>query len=158
MPLVLFFHAKKVRRKPKRGWIYCLENPSTPGMVKIGYTTGSVEARMEQLDGTGVPTPFSLIAVWKSRDVHRDEARVHRHFRKNRVREGREFFALPPRRAVRRISRVLGRRPFKRFDRAGAGSVLGWAALIAILSLATVGIMQKSTGTDWPALHFQSRR
>ncbi len=158
MPLVLFFYAKKARRKPKRGWIYCLENPSTPGLVKIGYTTGSVEARMEQLDGTGVPTPFALIAVWKSRDVHRDEARVHQHFWKSRVRDSREFFALPPRRAVRRISRVLGRRPFKRTERAGTGPVLVWATLITILSLGVVGIMHKSGGTDWPGLHSQSRR
>lgn len=42
------------------GVVYVLTNPIMPGIVKIGMTTRSnVNARMQELYGTGVPLPFT---------------------------------------------------------------------------------------------------
>jgi hypothetical protein len=39
--------------------VYVLTNEAMPGLVKIGLTTDSVEARLTQLSShTGVPLPF----------------------------------------------------------------------------------------------------
>ncbi|MEL7201484.1 MAG: GIY-YIG nuclease family protein, partial [Pseudomonadota bacterium] len=100
---------KKGNRKPQNGWIYCLVNPSFPDLVKIGLTTGSVEARMAQLDGTATPAPFQLVGKWRSRDVARDERRLHRALDKYRVRTNREFFSLDASEARHKISAILNK-------------------------------------------------
>lgn len=56
------------------GWIYCLSNPSMPGVVKIGLTTNTVEERVKQLDTTGVPSAFKIEHRWQSEDVRQDES------------------------------------------------------------------------------------
>ena len=99
------------KKKPEPGWIYCLVNPSFPDKVKIGYTTGSVEARMAQLDGTSLPTPFRLAGKWKSRNVTADEKFIHRKLGKYRIRTNREFFNLSGKEAVSRVSKILHKSP-----------------------------------------------
>ena len=45
------------------GWVYILTNPAMPNMVKIGFTTRSLEARADELTAaTGVPLPF--VVAW----------------------------------------------------------------------------------------------
>jgi len=95
------------KKRAEAGWIYCLTNPSFPGMVKIGYTAGTVEDRMAQLDGTATPEPFALAGKWRSQDVTRDENRVHKALSKFRIRTNREFFELPGKQAIKTISDVL---------------------------------------------------
>ncbi|MEL6790433.1 MAG: GIY-YIG nuclease family protein [Pseudomonadota bacterium] len=99
-----FFAARRAR-----GWIYCLVNPSLPGLVKIGFTTGPVETRMAQLDGTATPEPFRLMGKWRSANVAVDERRIHRALAKYRVRHNREFFALEGKDARHKISSILDR-------------------------------------------------
>lgn len=45
------------------GYVYILTNPSMPGVVKVGKTTGAVEARCRALQGTGVPCAFDAEVV-----------------------------------------------------------------------------------------------
>ena len=42
------------------GWLYCLSNPSMPGLLKIGQTKNEPKLRAEQLHTTGVPLPFKI--------------------------------------------------------------------------------------------------
>lgn len=40
--------------------VYVLTNEAMPEYVKIGFTHGSVQERIRQLDRTGVPLPFEI--------------------------------------------------------------------------------------------------
>ncbi|MCU7812048.1 MAG: GIY-YIG nuclease family protein [Candidatus Thiodiazotropha sp. (ex Notomyrtea botanica)] len=75
------------------GYIYLLINQSIPGMVKIGYTSATVESRINQLNSTGVPTPFQLAAQFYVRDVKTVEAMIHKKLNPHRVNDRREFFS-----------------------------------------------------------------
>jgi hypothetical protein len=76
------------------GNLYILSNSSMPGLLKVGYTTGTVAKRVSELSGvTGIPTSFkiewSLPIVGDPRAV---EQRAHAHLAKNR--HGKEFFKV----------------------------------------------------------------
>ncbi len=79
----------------KAGWVYVLGNEHMPDIYKIGRTTGSVQARMNQLFTTGVPGAFDcMFAEWFS-DCHAAEAFIHESLEKHRVEFNREFFGAP---------------------------------------------------------------
>lgn len=76
------------------GSIYILSNPSMPGLLKVGYTTGMVTKRASELSGvTSIPTGFrvewSLPIIGDPRAV---EQRAHAHLASNR--HGKEFFKV----------------------------------------------------------------
>ena len=74
------------------GIIYVLTNPSMPGLVKIGKTTRSIQARVKQLnEPTGIPTPFVVESVYESKTLEKDEKKIHEALSEVRL-EGREFF------------------------------------------------------------------
>ncbi len=102
---------KPKTRAPRPGWIYLIANDSMPGLVKIGLTTRSVEERLAELDTTGVATPFRVVEQWLTPDVRGDEATAHRHLSRHRVREGREFFALPAEEARTRLAELFADNP-----------------------------------------------
>jgi hypothetical protein len=80
--------------------IYVLTNEAMPGLVKIGRTDESVEARMLQLGGTGVPLPFECYFAAQVVDATKLEKTLHQLFSKERVNPKREFFAVEPERVV----------------------------------------------------------
>ena len=94
------------------GWVYILENPSIPGMVKVGRTTRSPELRAQELHDTSTPTPF-------------------------RVSSDREWFTLPASHAATLLNKSLGARdamraPKRRFHRLRVAVELwGWFCLAA---------------------------
>lgn len=76
------------------GSIYIFSNPSMPGLLKVGYTTGTVAKRASELSGvTSVPTGFrvewSLPVVGDPKAV---EQRAHAHLAPKR--HGKEFFKV----------------------------------------------------------------
>jgi T5orf172 domain len=75
-----------------QGLIYFLTNPSIPGLVKIGHTTQDIEARIRQLNSTGVPTPFELAACFAVKNSALAEQLVHSSLAKVRHSDQREFF------------------------------------------------------------------
>lgn len=77
-----------------RGYVYILRNPCMPGLVKIGKTTRTVEARVAELYQTGVPTPFQIVHSVFAVDCSELEAAMHDLFSDRRVDFGREFFAV----------------------------------------------------------------
>ena len=60
------------------GFVYILSNASMPGLLKIGYTTRTVQQRVQELNRpTAVPTPFEIEAYFRSDGPEAHERRVH---------------------------------------------------------------------------------
>lgn len=74
------------------GFIYFLTNPAMPNLVKIGYTTATVDERIRQLNSTGVPSSFELAACFYVAEPAKVESELHEHLSARRFSENREFF------------------------------------------------------------------
>jgi len=84
------------------GIVYLLTNPAMPGLVKIGMTTrDSIDVRMKELYGTGVPVPFvcKYACKVKASDCAKIEKALHTAFDPNRINANREFFSINPEQA-----------------------------------------------------------
>ena len=80
-------------RKPE--WIYVLVNNSSPGMVKIGMTTNTVEERAKEINSaTGVPTPWVPVYRFKCYGSRYLEKLTHEYLSQYRVAENREMFNI----------------------------------------------------------------
>lgn len=77
-----------------------------PDYVKIGFTHGSVEDRMRQLDRTGVPLPFEVYYAATVIDAEKEEKWLHSIFADRRARDNREFFKMNPEYATLALKRV----------------------------------------------------
>jgi hypothetical protein len=75
-----------------KGYVYILTNPAMPGVVKIGRTTSTPEARAAQLYQTGVPTPFEVVHSVVSPNCQELEALAHQSLSDKRLSSAREFF------------------------------------------------------------------
>jgi hypothetical protein len=85
--------------------VYVLTNEAMPGLVKIGLTTDSVEARLTQLSShTGVPLPFECYFAAEVDDSARIEKILHQLFADHRINPKREFFRLDKEKVVLAIS------------------------------------------------------
>lgn len=125
-------------RQPEEGWLYVIENPSIPGMVKVGMTTRTPEERAAELHATGTPTPFVVAHAWQVDDVTEAERAAHAALRRFRVSSDREWFTVPATAAVEALTGVLGQaapRPRSRVLRIVRGAVegLGWLTLFLMI-------------------------
>ena len=82
------------------GKVYILTNDYMPGIVKIGYTTQSIEERLKELDKTGVPWPFKCHFAVETERYKEIESLLHDAFSDYRIRDNREFFKIAPERVV----------------------------------------------------------
>ena len=115
------------------GFVYILINPAMPGLLKIGKTTGSSEARAAELSAvTGLPAPFVVAYEWNTIDCDTAESHIHERLATRRYSKDREFFSLPLKEAIEIVSSVCqqfpspiaNQRPKYRLDsRAGIASV-----------------------------------
>lgn len=80
-----------------KGYVYLLTNEAMPGLVKIGYTNGTVEKRMDQLFTTGVPQRFDCFFAVKVEDAKSVENKIH-HALDSFRQPDREFFRIAPER------------------------------------------------------------
>ena len=120
-------------------FIYVLENPSMPGIVKIGRTDRDVSQRASELSShTGVPTEFVVVKAYAVTNAVEAEKRIHDRLSDYRVSDNREFFRIESDDAVLIIENLLelqrqdGRRDFEQED------ALIASALPAVLKLGTV--------------------
>ncbi len=89
------------------GYVYVLYNPAMVGMVKIGRTKDSSEARAAKLSqGSGVPTAFLVVHDERVLDCEEVERRLHARFAGVRVVPRREFFRVSVKNAVRALQEV----------------------------------------------------
>lgn len=79
------------------GYVYILKNEAMPGLIKIGYTTRTVEERANELyEGiTGVPMPFEVAYEYSCEEPQKLEREMHRKLTPHRINENREFFKYP---------------------------------------------------------------
>jgi len=94
------------------GTIYVLANPAIPGLVKVGKTTRSVDARIKELSSaTGVPSEFMLIYEQTFLDVDNAESQIHviLESRGYRHASNREFFNAKPSDVIKIINTIKGK-------------------------------------------------
>ncbi len=83
------------------GIVYVLTNPAMPGLVKIGKTSrNSLDQRLQELYGTGVPVPFECAFAAKVSDETSWEKALHTAFGPQRINPKREFFGIEPEQAI----------------------------------------------------------
>ena len=87
------------------GHIYLALNDNQQGLVKIGYTRGSVEKRMKELSAaTGVSRPFRAAYSCKVQNPEAVETQLHQEFAY--CHENKEFFRIDWR-AVKAALRMM---------------------------------------------------
>lgn len=91
----------------EKGIIYILTNESMPGLIKIGRTEKNLKKRLQDLDTTGVPTPFNLHYAIEIDDYKRKEQFIHRGLSEHRIRMSREFFKFAPE-SARALLQAMG--------------------------------------------------
>lgn len=79
------------------GFIYCLSNPSMPGIYKVGKTDRAPSQRCFELsNSTSVPEPFGILFYVEVDNALQTERALHRDLDAVRVSPNREFFQCPP--------------------------------------------------------------
>ena len=83
------------------GWIYCISNPSFPGLLKIGGTWSpekTPDVRAKELYTTGVPAPFKVEFAKLVSDPKKKETTLHQLLEQYDCRHNpnREFFRISP--------------------------------------------------------------
>ena len=90
-----------------KGFIYVASNESMQGLLKIGRSKNHPDQRMQELAGTGVPTPFHLAYLALVEDHETAELQLHQLFNESRVSQNREFFKLDVCEALPKIREAL---------------------------------------------------
>ena len=76
-------------------WVYVLSNPSTPGLLKIGYTKKLPEERAKQISSaTGVALPYKVEWAYQCFNGETIEREVHHKLKSKRVNNSKEFFQI----------------------------------------------------------------
>jgi predicted RNA-binding Zn-ribbon protein involved in translation (DUF1610 family) len=90
------------------GFVYVLSNPDQPSLLKIGYTSNSVESRAAELSSaTGVATAF-VVEYWHmTLDADQVERLVHEALAEFRHNQNREFFTIAPDKAIACIESLI---------------------------------------------------
>jgi ribosomal protein S27E len=97
---------------PINGYLYILSNPSMPNLLKIGFTTRTVDERVAELNAsTGVPDKFIVEAYFCSSTPENDERFLHAELNDYRKNENREFFQIPIFDAIGKIENILKKPP-----------------------------------------------
>lgn len=96
---VTYYTTKKRGIYNKKGegdqWVYVLENETTPGLYKVGYTKLTPDERAKQVSSaTGVPLPYTVAWAFRCFNGELLESEVHHALKKYRVNNQREFFQL----------------------------------------------------------------
>lgn len=76
-------------------WVYILSNPTSPGLLKIGYTKQTPEERAKQISSaTGVALPYKVEWAYKCFNGETVEREVHHKLKAQRVNNNKEFFQV----------------------------------------------------------------
>lgn len=88
------------------GYIYVLENKGQPGILKIGYTDRTPQARVKEINsGTGVITPWFIINAFACKAPTQIESLVHAQL--DRYRVNKEGFAVKASHAEEIIASII---------------------------------------------------
>jgi len=89
------------------GEVYCLSNPSMPGLLKFGRTEETSAIRARSLYTTGVPEPFIVEQFAKVDDSKLIETTIHKVLAPFRTNTSREFFRINIDDALEKINEEL---------------------------------------------------
>jgi hypothetical protein len=89
------------------GWIYIFSNSAMPGLLKIGYSNRDPELRIKEIDGTGIPIPFSILYWAMVNEPYSIEQSIHQLLSEYRINKDREFFKLSDEEALDYIKEYL---------------------------------------------------
>ncbi len=79
----------------KSGHLYVLSTREFPDLLKIGFTTRSIETRVREINAaTGVVFPLSVRRVFFVQDAQKSEKKVFEALQQYRIRQDREFFRV----------------------------------------------------------------
>lgn len=87
------------------GFLYILSNRAIPGLVKVGYTTRSVDERVQELTTTGVPGKFIVDFYCYVDNAPYLEKMVH--FNLSSCRYDKEFFKCDAETAIRIVKKTI---------------------------------------------------
>jgi hypothetical protein len=78
------------------GYVYCMSNPTMPGILKVGKTLRTPEERAKELFTTGVALPFKIEFAKKVTDPKGKERLLHKLLEQyhTRIHPRREFFRV----------------------------------------------------------------
>ena len=96
---VTYYTPRKKNMFVERGdgdqWVYILSNPTTPSLLKIGYTKNDPDTRAKQIStATGVALPYKVEWAFKCFNGEQLEGEVHSYLNEYRVNNNREFFEI----------------------------------------------------------------
>lgn len=95
----------EAEKRMAAGHVYILVNATMPGYLKIGMTERTPEERARELSQvTGVPVPFNVAYSEDVPDCSAAERLIHSRLDPYRTNQGREFFHLPLRDAIREVA------------------------------------------------------
>ena len=109
-----------------RGHVYILSNSAMPGLLKIGFTKGDVEARARQLRTTGVPRPFRVEAKIRAKYAHGTEGKIHKALARYRDSHDREFFRMDVPEAIRVCETAMKLHMQEFMQQEGRRKLTGW--------------------------------
>jgi hypothetical protein len=79
------------------GYVYCLENESMPGLVKIGYTDRTMEERLQEANNSGTfgpPTEYKIVFAKFVKEPRVKESILHTLLSRVRRNPKKEFFTV----------------------------------------------------------------
>jgi hypothetical protein len=90
---------KKILLTKTKGYIYCMSNPSMPGILKIGMTNRTPEDRLKDAnkhDTFKPPTPYQLVFAKEVWNPKKKESLIHSLLARytERINPQREFFRV----------------------------------------------------------------
>ncbi|MGD9548346.1 MAG: GIY-YIG nuclease family protein [Candidatus Krumholzibacteriia bacterium] len=88
----IFFYITPPPQARYKGFVYVLANRIIPDLVKIGYSNRDPEARVDELNGTGVPGKWEVAYYAFVVNAHGLEQAIHRELRDKRA--DKEFFRV----------------------------------------------------------------
>lgn len=94
---------KLLTEKKINGYIYCLSNPTMPGLLKIGMTTRTPEERAKELFTTGVAAEFKVEFERRIVNPLEKEKAIHKLLDKYRYNSNREYFNISAENAMKII-------------------------------------------------------
>jgi hypothetical protein len=108
---VTYYTARRKDTYSDRGigdqWVYVLSNPTTPNLLKIGYTKNTPDERAKQISAaTGVALPYKVEFAFKCFNGEQLEGEVHRFLSEFRVNNQREFFEVSLEEATKAIEEL----------------------------------------------------
>ena len=108
---ITYYTARRKDTYSDRGtgdqWVYVLSNPTTPNLLKIGYTKNTPDERAKQISAaTGVALPYKVEFAFKCFNGEQLEGEVHRYLSEFRVNNQREFFEVSLEEAQKAIEKL----------------------------------------------------